>query len=91
MEEKSLPAHRTLYIDDRKKLVVTGVTDVTGFDEETVRLVTGLGALNVTGEGLQVTLLNLESGEIAVEGTLNAFSYSAAPKSGGGFFSRVFG
>ena len=90
MEEKTAASPHTLYLEDRKKLVVTGVTDVRGFDGENVRLVTDLGALNVTGEGLQVTRLSLETGEVTVEGALNAFSYAAAPKSGG-LFAKVFG
>ena len=42
--------HR-LTLSDRKKLTLTGVTEVVSFDEDTVVLNTGLGTLVIQGSG----------------------------------------
>lgn len=91
MDEKIITLPHTLYIDNRNKLVLTGVTDVGSFNEENLQIIASLGEINVTGENLQVTKLSLESGEMTVEGRIISVAYSDAPKKGSGFFGRVFG
>ena len=91
MDETSAGAPHTLYLENRAKAVFTGVSDVRAFNEENVQLVTARGALSLSGEGLQVTQLNLETGDVTVEGQIDALSYSAPPKKSAGLFGRVFG
>lgn len=92
MEETIISIPHTLYIDNRNKLTLTGVTDVGSFNDETLQIATSLGELSVSGEDLQVSKLSLESGEMTVEGKIRALSYSENNrKSGSGFFSRVLG
>lgn len=91
MDEKIISLPHTLYIDNRNKLVLTGVTDVGSFNEENLQIITSLGEITVCGEELQVTKLSLESGEMTVDGRIISVSYSDAPKKGSGFFGRVFG
>lgn len=76
-------------IEDRSRIMITGVSDVDSFDEETVVLVTDMGELTIKGQNLHVTKFNVESGEMSIDGMLSAFFYSGE-KSKGGFFSRVF-
>ena len=45
MSSTAMSAPHTLVIEDRKRLSVSGVTDVESFDEETVALATELGEL----------------------------------------------
>ena len=91
MDEKIFSLPHTLYIDNRNKLVLTGVTDVGSFNEESLQIVTSLGEITVTGEELQVTKLSLESGEMTVEGRIISVSYADGIKKGSGFFGKVFG
>lgn len=79
-----------LILEDRKKLCVSGVSDVGGFDEQTVTAVTEMGELTVRGEGLHITKLSLETGELSVEGKIASLSYAEIMPEKGGFFSRVF-
>ena len=82
----------TLYIDDRARLTLTGVTDVGSFNETSVNVTTPLGELTVTGENLQVTKLSLETGEVVVEGKIGAAAYTEGRrKPGGGLFAKVLG
>ncbi|MCH5198247.1 MAG: sporulation protein YabP [Oscillospiraceae bacterium] len=91
MDEKIISLPHTLYIDNRNKLVLTGVTDVGSFNEENLQIITSLGEISVGGENLQVTKLSLESGEMTVEGRIISVAYSDSLKKGSGFFGRVFG
>ena len=85
MPEEHLP-HK-LQLNKRKKLTMTGVTEVVSFDETAVVLQTSLGLLIVQGQQLQLKNLSLEGGQVAVEGDINALSYEE-PRQGG--WRRLF-
>ncbi len=62
-------------LEDRSKLMLTGVTDVENFDENKVYLYTQLGELVIRGRQLHVSEMSVESGELTVEGEINALIY----------------
>ncbi len=68
-------------LSNRSSLSLSGVNDVLGFDEETVSMETQLGNLIVKGEGLHITRLSLDTGDVEVEGKVNAFQYLGGQKS----------
>ncbi len=70
----SLPPH-TLYASDRQSISLHGITDVLGFDEATVFLVTSCGRLTLEGSGLHITVLNLSDGVVEVTGKLYGLFY----------------
>ena len=79
-------------IDQRKKAVVTGVTDVESFDDGAVVLHTHGGRLTLTGTGLHVSSLQLEEGRLTVEGSIDSAAYDGpGGKRRGGFFRRALG
>ena len=86
MAEDRLPHKLTL--DERKKLTMTGVTEVVSFDEESVVLKTCLGTLLIQGQQLQLKALTLDGGQVAVEGHIGALSYEE-PRQSGGWLSRL--
>ncbi|NLZ54501.1 MAG: sporulation protein YabP, partial [Thermoanaerobacteraceae bacterium] len=51
------------------------VKNVNTFDEEEIILETELGFLCILGQGLHISMLNLEQGKVAVEGTVNSVEY----------------
>ena len=55
-------------LEDRSKLMLTGVNDVERFDENTVVLYTQLGELTVKGEKLHISELSVENGELNIDG-----------------------
>lgn len=87
-KRKSTRAHE-VSMSGREKLDVTGVEDVTGFDENTVILKTSLGVLSVHGEGLHVDKIDLDTGDIELRGKIRDLSYDDAPDSS--FWARLFG
>ena len=93
MEElQSLRGHK-VNITGRKSLQITGVKDVKSFDEKEVELETSAGMLNIKGEGLHVRSLNLERGEIDMDGLVNNLTYteiSSFKKKSESMLSRMF-
>ena len=62
-------------MESRKKLTLTGATEVIRFDEDLAELNTDLGALLIEGSGLKLKCLSLDTGTVVVEGDLLALSY----------------
>lgn len=84
-EQQHLP--HTLTLDERRKLTMTGVTEVVSFDDCAVVLRTCLGTLLVQGRELQLKALAPEGG-VAVEGHISALSYEE-PRPSGSWLSRL--
>ena len=90
--EKLKPAVKTrsVSMDDRCRLNVTGVDDVESFDEATIVMNTSQGNLIVRGSGLHIGKISLDVGEIKVEGMITDLNYEEKAHTGG-FWSRLFG
>lgn len=88
-EERTLP--HTLTLTSRQTLALSGVTDVSAFDENTIAMDTSLGTLTVRGENLHVEKLTLDQGELTVTGEIQSLEYDDNISQRGGFLSRLFG
>ena len=64
-----------LTMEARKKLTLTGATEVVRFDEDLVELNTNLGQLTIEGRDLRLKCLSLDTGTLVVEGELSALRY----------------
>ena len=89
-ENKVQALPHNLIMENRNRLTVSGVSDVDSFDEQTVVIFTQMGELTVRGSDLHIINLNVDSGELSLEGTVNSLTYSDEQLGKGGFFSRVF-
>ncbi len=67
--------HR-LVIENREHTEITGVLHVDSFDDEEVIMETELGLLAVRGENLHIKHLNLDQGEIFIDGLLLELAYA---------------
>ena len=78
-------------MDNRELLSVTGVLDVGSFNETEVVLTTDAGGLTVDGVGLHITKLDLDDGQVIVEGRICAAVYDEdVPEKKGSIFRRMF-
>lgn len=90
-DDKKYPAiPHCVSMEDRKKITLTGVRDVDSFDEQTITLVTDFGELSLRGTELHIGKLSTDSGEMTVEGKIDALVYSEDAPRQSGFFGRVF-
>jgi len=87
---KKQRAH-SIVMENRRKVTLTGVTDVASFHEQEVVLATDNGEITLVGDSLHISQLNLEDGRLIVEGDIGGLEYSDAPQAKqAGFFSRIF-
>ena len=64
-----------LHIDNRHKIDITGVTKVITFNEESIVLDTILGGLNIKGKSMKVNKLNVDNGDMSIEGEVISIIY----------------
>lgn len=75
MPEQFVKSSHSLILDNRTNLTLTGVCDVSGFDEQTVNLITDCGVLIVKGESLHINKLNLDSKDVSIDGNISSLQY----------------
>jgi len=90
-EENRLPSRsHALELSGRERLSLSGVEDVSAFDESAIILSTCQGELSIRGEGLHIDRIDLETGKLEVHGHVGELSYDE-PVQSGGLWARLFG
>lgn len=77
-------------LTDRSNLSISGVEDVEHFDESVITLTTEQGDLIIRGENLHIKKLNLEGGELFVDGYIESLSYEEPPSHRSSFLRSLF-
>lgn len=62
-------------LENRSRLMLTGVTDVDSFNEEEICLFTQLGELTIRGKCLHINEMSIDSGDLNVEGDIKSLIY----------------
>lgn len=75
MEEK-VPGKHRLTLQDRELLEISGVTNVDKFTESEILIDTVRGTLSIKGEKMHMKQLNLEVGNITIEGMIKQLTYA---------------
>lgn len=80
-----------ILIDEEEHISISGVLDVDNFDESGFIAVIKNGAVAVRGNNFHISKLNVETGELSVDGDVEnlTFNTSYGGKSGS-FLSRLF-
>lgn len=68
--------HHNLTLKGRKDLEMTGVEKVDTFDDKEVVVLTALGTLRVSGENLHIRHLDLEAGDLNLDGEIASLQYT---------------
>lgn len=92
MNEQNRPAApHNVILEERGRLSISGVTEIDSFDEQTVILFCTAGQLAIRGEGLHINRIDVESGELSLEGDrIDSLAYADNHPIRGGLFSRLF-
>lgn len=78
-EQETAPRREhAVAMENRARMTLTGVEDVSGFDENTVVLTTSMGELTVRGEALHIERIDLELGCLELDGHIRELSYDEA-------------
>lgn len=78
-----------IILEERKKLSISGVCDVDSFDEETIVVMLENSELIIKGHMLHISRLNVENGELTVDGEICSLTYAESRPSGG-LLKRLF-
>ena len=91
-EEKKIVGKtpHSVILENRKACTATGGPNVDSFDEQTTVAYTDLGELVVKGKNLHINKLNVETGELTLDGEISSLSYAEPQATGGGIFAKLF-
>lgn len=89
-DKRVIKMQHNIIMESRKNLTITGVMDVDSFDEQTVVLFTEEGELTVKGTNLHINKIDVDTGDLLMEGQVDSISYSDNQPQKGGFFSKLF-
>lgn len=87
--EENVSTVQNVIIENRKRLNISGVKEISSFDDETVLLDTELGKMTIKGETLHIESFNTNTGDLSATGKIYAVVYMSDVKSTGGFLSRL--
>lgn len=65
-----------IQLENKKRLTITEVTSVEGFDEETILANLAEEGLVICGKNLHIEVLDLEEGRLVAEGEIESLSYT---------------
>ena len=77
-------------IDNRRKIMVTGIVEVLSSTDKTIITKTQTHLININGEGLRISKLNLEENVLIVDGEINEYRYVVKSKAKN-IFKRMLG
>ena len=81
----------SIYIKNRKRIELKGVKKLDSFDKREFLLDTTLGYLHVVGKELSLGAMDMEKGELAIEGEFISLSYlDDANRKKEGFLKKLF-
>lgn len=66
----------SISLENRKKLMISGVIEVISFNDQQIMLDTNLGQLNIKGENLKMNKLDVKNGDLIIMGIVNSCIYS---------------
>ncbi len=88
--DENVSTVQNVIIENRKRLNISGVKDVTSFDDETVLLDTTLGKMTIKGENIRIESFITQTGDLIATGKFHAVVYMSDAKTSGSFLSRMF-
>lgn len=92
-EERRNTSKHKVIIEKRERVFITGLIDVMSFDEESIVTETEMGVLIIRGSSLHVNALNLEKGELEVDGEIENLIYQEESSVSGNksnLFGKIF-
>jgi sporulation protein YabP len=87
LEKKAV---HSIIIENRRKIVLTGVKEVESFNENDMIIITTAGALRIRGRNLDVGKISVESGDLEMTGTVISIHYSDTERSPNNIITKLF-
>ena len=89
--EETIKQDTTIFLKNRKRMELKGVKKLDSFDKKEFLLDTNLGFLHVKGKDLSLGAMDMEKGELIIEGIINSLNYiDEAKEKKEGFLKKLF-
>ena len=75
MAERTEQLPHKVTLDERKRLTLTGATEVVSFSEDLVELNTAKGITIIQGSNLKLKCLSLDDGTVVIQGDISGILY----------------
>jgi sporulation protein YabP len=89
-EKRPAKLQHNVIMESRKHITVTGVVDIDSFDEQTVTVFTDLGELCIKGRELHINKIDVETGDLVMEGAVESLAYTENLPQRAGLFAKLF-
>ncbi|GAA0078556.1 sporulation protein YabP [Clostridium sp. CTA-5] len=92
IENKINNKNSSLSLENRQRLVLSGVIEVISFDSQKIDLTTELGNLSIKGQELKMNKLDVKNGDVIINGNIDSMIYSGkeVKKSKESIINRLF-
>jgi len=80
----------SMIVENRRKIVLTGVKDVESFNENDMIIITHSGGLRVKGRGLEISKINVETGDLEMTGVVTSLHYSDIDRTPNNIITKLF-
>ncbi|MBP2634292.1 MAG: yabP [Firmicutes bacterium] len=88
IDNKTPKWRHQLTLVDREELNVDGVVSLGSYDEKEIVMETEQGVLIIKGDGINIKQLNLDQGNIIIEGTIKGMNYEEDSRQKKGLLER---
>ena len=81
--------NHNIIMENRKSLSMSGIKKVENFDEKSINLTTEMGQLLVKGENLHISKMDVDTGDLKIDGDIYGLIYNESNKDTS-VFKRIF-
>jgi sporulation protein YabP len=89
MQQSQAKTHGII-VENRKKIVLSGVKEVERFDAGDIIVITHCGGLRIRGRNFEVGKINTESGDMEISGTVTSIHYCDTERSPNNIITKLF-
>ena len=84
------PKLHNLIMENRRKIVLTGVKDVESFNENDIVVITHSGGLKIRGRNLEIGKVSVETGDLEMTGDITSLHYSNVDRTPNNIITKLF-
>lgn len=80
-------------IENRKKMTLDGVLEILSFNDDQILITTVLGNMDIRGEELKMTKLDVQNGDVSITGKISYIVYTSderKSKKSNSIISKIF-
>jgi len=89
MDNAAVKLNHTVLAENRKKVMATGIKEVTSYDGNTIVANSDAGDIIIQGKQLHINNFDQSSGKLSIDGVIDSIQYVDVRPKNESFFSRL--